>query len=151
VRRLHSMMVLRGKDSPNRSTTLATRRMSGNLDLEITLNYGLRYEYYTPLREDRNLQVLFDINTGHLRDPHEAASRPRRIVLPASWALTLVPKSFGTGYFSGGRTVLRGGFRDLLWSRSTEEPDSANESGQSKCKLYDQPHLSRWAASCVPT
>ena len=32
----------------------------------ITLNYGLRYEYYTPLREDRNLQVLFDITKRNL-------------------------------------------------------------------------------------
>src|SRR5690349_8575720 len=35
----------------------------------LTLNYGLRYEYYTPLREDRNLQVLFDIRNGTLRPP----------------------------------------------------------------------------------
>ena len=34
----------------------------------LTLNYGLRYEYYTPLREDRNLQVLFDITNGTLRE-----------------------------------------------------------------------------------
>ncbi|HEX5604702.1 MAG TPA: carboxypeptidase regulatory-like domain-containing protein, partial [Pyrinomonadaceae bacterium] len=39
----------------------------------LTLNYGLRYEYYTPLREDRNLQVLFDITNGTLRPPTEQA------------------------------------------------------------------------------
>src|SRR6266478_6113131 len=37
----------------------------------LTLNYGLRYEYYTPLREANNRQVLFDINTGQLRDPSQ--------------------------------------------------------------------------------
>jgi hypothetical protein len=35
----------------------------------LTLNYGLRYEYYTPLREDRNLDVLFDITNGTLKSP----------------------------------------------------------------------------------
>src|SRR6185436_4565228 len=28
----------------------------------LTVNYGLRYEYYTPLREDKNRQVVFDID-----------------------------------------------------------------------------------------
>ena len=39
----------------------------------LTLNYGLRYEYYTPLREKNNGQVLFDITTGTFRDPSEDA------------------------------------------------------------------------------
>src|SRR5690349_3378053 len=39
----------------------------------VSLNLGLRYEYYTPLREDRNLQVLFDIRNGTLRNPIEDA------------------------------------------------------------------------------
>jgi outer membrane receptor protein involved in Fe transport len=30
----------------------------------LTFNYGLRYEYYTPLQEERNLQVVFDIDRG---------------------------------------------------------------------------------------
>jgi hypothetical protein len=31
-----------------------------------TMSYGIRYEYYTPLREDRNLFTYFDMNTGDL-------------------------------------------------------------------------------------
>jgi hypothetical protein len=31
-----------------------------------TINYGLRYEYYQPLHEDRNLFVLFNADTGKL-------------------------------------------------------------------------------------
>jgi hypothetical protein len=31
-----------------------------------TINYGLRYEYYKPLQEDRNLFVLFNADTGTL-------------------------------------------------------------------------------------
>ena len=37
-------------------------RLSSN----VTLSYGVRYEYYSPLREVNNLNVQFDINTGKL-------------------------------------------------------------------------------------
>jgi hypothetical protein len=39
----------------------------------VTLSYGLRYEYYTPWREDRNLVVLYNTVTGGLDAP---GSRP---------------------------------------------------------------------------
>ena len=32
----------------------------------LTINYGLRYEYYSPLREDRNRFVLFNAESGKL-------------------------------------------------------------------------------------
>ena len=32
----------------------------------LTMSYGLRYEYYSPLREDRNLFVLFNADEGRL-------------------------------------------------------------------------------------
>ncbi|HEY3442292.1 MAG TPA: carboxypeptidase regulatory-like domain-containing protein [Paludibaculum sp.] len=35
----------------------------------LTLSYGLRYEYYTPMKEDRNLQVLYNTVTGTLDSP----------------------------------------------------------------------------------
>jgi hypothetical protein len=35
----------------------------------MTLSYGLRYEYYSPLREARDLNVQFDINNGTLSPP----------------------------------------------------------------------------------
>lgn len=34
------------------------------LSSKVTLNYGLRYEYYSPLREVNNLNVQFNINDG---------------------------------------------------------------------------------------
>jgi outer membrane receptor protein involved in Fe transport len=46
----------------------------------LTLNYGLRYEYYTPFREARDLQILFDID--------------RSILNPAAFA-TPSPGTFG--------------------------------------------------------
>jgi hypothetical protein len=36
------------------------------LSPSLTLNYGLRYEYYTPMREARNLFTYFDMTTGTL-------------------------------------------------------------------------------------
>ena len=36
---------------------------------KVTLNYGLRYDYYTPPREANNLQVKFNIDTGVI-DPN---------------------------------------------------------------------------------
>ncbi len=35
----------------------------------LTMSYGLRYEYYSVLREDRNLAVLLDADSGQLLDP----------------------------------------------------------------------------------
>ena len=35
----------------------------------LTMSYGLRYEYYTPMREARNLVVLYNIVTGTLDSP----------------------------------------------------------------------------------
>jgi hypothetical protein len=32
----------------------------------LTLNYGLRYEYYEPLHETRNKDVVFDMNAGNI-------------------------------------------------------------------------------------
>ena len=45
------------------------RRTNGSLASNVTLNYGMRYEYYSPLREARDLNVQFDINTGKLLPP----------------------------------------------------------------------------------
>jgi hypothetical protein len=38
---------------------------------KLTFNYGLRYEYYSPLREDRDLNVQFDIFKGTLLPPSQ--------------------------------------------------------------------------------
>jgi len=105
----------------------------------ITLNYGLRYEYYTPLREDRNLQVLFDINTGHLRDPHEAAFKTSKNSFGPRVALTWSPNPSGTGYFSGGRTVLRGGFGIYYGPGQTEDQIQPIESDRVSASFTTNP------------
>ncbi|MGH3851618.1 MAG: TonB-dependent receptor domain-containing protein, partial [Pseudonocardiaceae bacterium] len=87
----------------------------------LTLSYGLRYEYYTPLRENRDLQILFDINTGALRNPTEDAFRTSKNNFAPRIALTWSPRPDSTGYFGGGRTVLRGGFGIFYGPGQTED------------------------------
>lgn len=65
-----------------------------------TLNYGVRYEYYTPMKEVNNRIVKFNINTG-LIDPNttDIVSSKKNSVQPrlsATWA--------------PGKTVVKGGF-----------------------------------------
>ena len=96
----------------------------------LTLNFGLRYEYYTPLREKDNRQILFDIVTGVLRDPagdplisSKANFGPR---IAATWS----PNPNATGFFGGGRTILRGGFGIYYGPGQTEDQIQPIESNR---------------------
>ena len=76
----------------------------------LTFNYGLRYEYYTPLREDQNRQVVFDIDRGIILPsdtvPYQTSKKNFAPRLSLAWS----PNPNSTGFFGGGRTVIRGGF-----------------------------------------
>jgi hypothetical protein len=87
----------------------------------LTLNYGLRYEYYTPLRERSDAQVLFDIKTGALRDPSESAFRTSKNNFGPRVAATWSPNPAGAGLFAGGRSVLRAGFGVYYGPGQTED------------------------------
>lgn len=87
----------------------------------LTLNLGLRYEYYTPLREKSNGQVLFDITRGVLRDPAEEAFGSKRSNFGPRLAVTWSPNPAGHGFFGGGKTVLRGGFGVFFGPGQTED------------------------------
>lgn len=87
----------------------------------LTLNYGLRYEYYTPLRERNNAQVLFDIENGVLRDPSEPAFRSSKNNFGPRVALTWSPTLSGSGFFGGGKTVFRGGWGLYYGPGQTED------------------------------
>jgi hypothetical protein len=76
----------------------------------LTLSYGLRYEYYTPLREDRNKNVFFDMSKGDIipkftGDWYRSSKLNFAPRLGISWA----PESLhnktvvriGAGYFYG--------------------------------------------------
>ncbi len=87
----------------------------------LTLSYGLRYEYYTPLREKNNKQVLFDITNGTLRPSDQAAFKSSKNNFGPRVAVTYSPYQNGNGFFSGGKTVLRGGFGIYYGPGQTED------------------------------
>ena len=87
----------------------------------LTFSYGLRYEFYTPLRERNDGQVLFDITTGTLRPNNEAAFKTSKGDFLPRVALTWSPNLNGTGFFAGGKTVLRGGFGIYVGPGQTED------------------------------
>jgi len=94
----------------------------------LTLSYGLRYEYYAPLREKNNGQVLFNIETGQIRPSDEAAYRSSKANFGPRVALTWSPDQAGDGFFAGGKTVLRGGFGIYYGPGQTEDQIQAIES-----------------------
>ena len=67
----------------------------------VTLNYGLRYDYYTPLKVDDDLIVKFNIETGTIE--------PNTTPLHGSKKNNFQPRVAGT-YALGSRTAVRGGF-----------------------------------------
>ncbi len=79
------------------------------LRTSLTLSYGLRYEYYTPLREDQNRNVLFNIVTGGFRPPSEpffqSSTRNFGPRLALSWAPSKLNNRtvlrIGAGYYYG--------------------------------------------------
>ena len=76
----------------------------------LTLNYGLRYEYYSPLREDKNRQVVFDINAGKILPSDTTVYKAVKTNFAPRVSLAWSPNPNGAGFFGGGRTVVRGGF-----------------------------------------
>ena len=49
-----------------------------------TLNYGLRYDYYVPLKESDNRIVKFNIDTGDHRSGYDAVLPVEEEQLPAA-------------------------------------------------------------------
>src|SRR4029453_2155052 len=78
---------------------------------DVTLNYGLRYDYYTPLRENDNLLVKFNIDTGVI-DPNTTR-------LYESKKNNFQPRISMT--YAPGRTVYRGGFGIFVGPGQTED------------------------------
>ncbi len=106
----------------------------------LTLNYGLRYEYYAPLREDRNLYIQFDTVTGVSSSPNfcyspvidknisgvcPTSSKPWYKADTAAFGprvgIAWSPFSSRGGTFGGERTVFRGGFGILYGPGQTED------------------------------
>ncbi len=83
-----------------------------HLNPNVTLNYGLRYDFYTALRERDNRIVKFNIDTGQI-DPD---TTPLYESLKTNWQ----PRLAAT-YHVGGRTVVRGGFGIFVGPGQTED------------------------------
>jgi len=96
----------------------------------LTVNYGLRYEYYTPLREKDNRQIFFDIVTGALRDPSGDPLHSSKTNFGPRVALTWSPNQQGNRFFGGGKTVLRGGFGIYYGPGQTEDQIQPIESNR---------------------
>ena len=96
----------------------------------LTLNYGLRYEYYTPLKEVNNRQIYFDIVTGVLRNPSEDPLIMKKNNFGPRLGLTWSPNPNGKGFFGGGHTVLRGGFGIYYGPGQTEDQVQPIESNR---------------------
>jgi hypothetical protein len=77
-----------------------------------TLNYGLRYDYYTPMGEANDLQVKLNVDTGVIEPPTTPAFK--------STKSNFQPR-IGTTYSPSDRTVLRGGFGLFVGPGQTED------------------------------
>jgi hypothetical protein len=77
---------------------------------DLTLNYGLRYEYYSPLREDRDLDVQFNADMGTMPPPDHPFMNASKTSFGPRIGLAWSPNYSGKGFLGGGKTVLRAGF-----------------------------------------
>jgi hypothetical protein len=68
-----------------------------------TVNYGLRYEYYSPVKERDGRAVVVDARTGQFQDPTLPFYQASRNAWGPRLAFTWAPE------FLGGRTVIRAG------------------------------------------
>jgi len=82
------------------------------LSRAVTLNYGMRYEYYSPLLEARNLTVQFDSKTGTLFPPDH---------IPYTAVKTNFGPRVGLSYSPRSGTAIRGGFGIFYGPGQTED------------------------------
>ena len=78
---------------------------------KFTLNYGVRYDYYTPPREANNLQVKFNVDTGVIDPP----------TTPVLIAKHNVQPRIGATFAATPRTVIRGGVGLFAGPGQTED------------------------------
>ena len=87
----------------------------------LTLSYGLRYEYYTPLHEKNNQQIFFNIDNGTFRPVTEKAYISSKNNFAPRLAVTWSPNQRGDGFFAGGKTIFRGGVGIFYGPGQTED------------------------------
>jgi outer membrane receptor protein involved in Fe transport len=97
-----------------------------------TLNFGLRYDYYTPLREADNRDVRFNIVTGQLDDPTGAFLTMKKNNVQPRVSATYSPSS---------KTVVRGGFGVFVGPGQTEDQIQPIEAERINTTLSSGPLL----------
>jgi len=100
---------------------------------DVTLNYGLRYEYYTPVREAHNLDVIFNPTTGILDGPDRAFTVNNKAAFAPRLGLTWAPKA--------AKTVFRGGFGIFFGPGQIEDQLQPIESDRVSSTLTSGPLL----------
>jgi hypothetical protein len=76
------------------------------------MNLGVRYDYYTPIREKNNLQVKFNVVTGVIDPPTTPVMKSTR---------TNVQPRIGATLMATERTIIRGGFGLFVGPGQTED------------------------------
>lgn len=83
---------------------------------KFTLNLGLRYEYYSPLHETRNLNVQFDINCKNTPNCILPATNPFYKAIKTNFGPRI-----GMAYSLTSKTAIRGGFGLFYGPGQTED------------------------------
>jgi hypothetical protein len=96
----------------------------------LTLNYGLRYEFYTPLKEVNNRQIYFNILDGTLRNSSEDPYQTSGANFGPRVSMTWSPHPNGKGFFGGGKSVIRGGLGIFYGPGQTEDQIQPIESNR---------------------
>lgn len=78
----------------------------------LTLNFGVRYDYYTPMRERDDLQVKFNVDTGLIDPPTTPAFKSTKTNFQPRVGATLLATE---------KTILRGGFGLFVGPGQTED------------------------------
>ncbi len=99
---------------------------------KLTMNYGLRYDYYTPLSEVDNRIVKFDINTGQI-DPNTTP-------FYKSSKTNFQPR-LGVTYALTDKTVVRGGAGIFVGPGQTEDQIQPIEAERISTTLTSGPLL----------
>ena len=98
----------------------------------LTLNYGVRYDYYTPLSEVDHRDVRFNIETGTLDDPTAPFLTMKKNNFQPRLSMTFSPAS---------RTVIRGGVGIFVGPGQTEDQIQPIEAERINTTLSSGPLL----------
>ena len=107
----------------------------------LTFNYGLRYEYYSPLREDQDRQVIFDIDKGVILPSNLDAFESRKTNFAPRLSVAWSPYQSGSGFIGGGKTVIRAGFGINYGPGQTEDQIQPIESDRVNSTFTSGPRI----------